>query len=456
MKKIGRKAGVSLAVRTDRTMKQTSSFFLISLVILGLLVGWAPDLASATLADDIAAKNRQIEELQRQIAEYQAQIDQNRTKSRTLQTEISKLNAEINQVTLEIKSLGYSIDQTSLEIRDTIEKIIEAEEKLSKHKEALGQFIRLAYETDQKTLTEILLNNGTLSDFFNNLNNLKTTQDNLRLTIESIQELRVALDEQREQLEGRKTDLERLKSLQEVEKRALDGTKSQKNRILRDTQGEESKFQELVRKSQLDINRIRDQIYYLEKNGVTAEDAVKYGELAARRAGIRPAFLIAILEIESGLGRNVGTGNWMDDMYKCYLRLGKPSRAEAEKAAFLKIVESLGLDPASVKVSREPNYGCGGAMGPAQFIPTTWLAYANRVMQVTGRSTANPWNIEDAFTASALKLAAGGATSKDRYGEDRAARAYIGGSPTCKSSACNSYSAAVLRKAAQIEPNLNP
>lgn len=438
-------------------MKRIPSKILLKLVIfLAIAIMGQPGIVSANLADEIATKNKQIEDLQRQIADYQSQIDQNRSKARTLQTEISKLNAEIGQVTLEIKSLGYSIDQTSLQIRDTIEKITDAEDKMQKHKEALGQFIRLAYETDQKTLTEILLNDGTLSDFFNNLNNLKTTQDNLRITIDNIQHLKVALDEQKEELEGRKTDLEKLKSLQEVEKRSLDGAKGQKNKILKDTQGQESKFQELVKKSQLDINRIKDQIFYLEKNGVTAEDAVKYGELAARRAGIRPAFLIAILEIESGLGRNVGTGNWMDDMYKCYLRLGKPSRAEAEKAAFLKIVESLGLDPASVKVSREPNYGCGGAMGPAQFIPTTWLAYVERVKAVTGRSTANPWNIEDAFTASALKLAAGGATSKDRYGEDRAARAYIGGSPTCKSSACNSYSAAVLRKAAQIEPNLNP
>jgi membrane-bound lytic murein transglycosylase B/uncharacterized protein YoxC len=425
-------------------------------LIAGLFVLFQPQAAFASIADDIAAKNKQIEELQRQIAAYQAQIDQNHDKARTLESEINKLNAVINQVTLEIKSLGFSIDQASLQIRDTVDKIGEAETKLQKHKEALGEYLRITYETDQKSLTEILLDHGTLSDFFNNLNSLKSTQDHLRVAIDDIQDLKTTLDSKKDELEDRKTDLEKLRSLQEIEKRALDGNKSQKNKILKDTKGEESKFQELVKKSQLDINRIRDQVYYLERNGVTAEDAVKYGELAARRAGIRPAFLIAILEIESGLGRNVGTGNWMDDMVNCYLRLGKPSRAQAEKDAFLKIVEMLGLDPASVKVSREPNYGCGGAMGPAQFIPTTWLSYIDRVTQVTGRATANPWNIEDAFTASALKLAAGGATSKDRAGEDGAARAYIGGSRSCKSAACNSYSAAVLRKAAQIEPNLNP
>ena len=93
-------------------------------------------------------------------------------------------------------------------------------------------------------------------------------------------------------------------------------------------------------------------------------------------------------------------------------------------------------------------------MGPAQFIPSTWLGYASGVTQLTGHSPANPWNIEDAFTASAIKLANAGATSKDRAGESGAARAYIGGSRTCSSSICNYYSSAVLQKAAQIEQDL--
>jgi len=150
----------------------------------------------------------------------------------------------------------------------------------------------------------------------------------------------------------------------------------------------------------------------------------------------------------------VGTGNWLADMYQCYVRLGKPSRAEAEKAAFFQIVAKLGLDPNTVKVSREPNYGCGGALGPAQFLPTTWLGYEDEVSRLTGHNPANPWNIEDAFMASALKLAKSGATSKDKTGETRAAKAYISGKSSCTSSICNYYANAVLRKAAEIEKNL--
>src|SRR3989344_5674756 len=233
---------------------------------------------------------------------------------------------------------------------------------------------------------------------------------------------------------------------------------------IRETKGQESKFQELIKQSQKDIEKIREQLTFLHQHGITAEDAVRYAQLAAIRAGIRPAFLLAILEIESRLGQNVGTGNWKDDMYECYIRLGTKyypnkrsyylQRAETEKNAFFVIIGKLGLSPDSVKVSREPNYGCGGAMGPAQFIPSTWLSYEEEVARLTGNNPPNPWSIEDAFTASAIKLARGGANTKTRAGENSAARAYIGGSTRCSSSICNYYANTVLRKADEIEKNL--
>ncbi|KKT81899.1 MAG: hypothetical protein A3B99_00050 [Candidatus Yanofskybacteria bacterium RIFCSPHIGHO2_02_FULL_44_12b] len=428
--------------------------FIAAIVLWVFFVFFCTASAATSTQEEIAEKQRQIEEIQKQIEAYQLQVDTTRSKSRTLENEIGGLNAKISQLTLEIRGLELSINKTSLEINDTEAKIGDASTKIGKHKNALAQFIKILHEADQKTLTEVLLNNPTLSNFFNNLNSIQVTQNNLGNTIQNIKTLKISLEEYQADLEDKKSDLERLKRVEDIEKSNLNKNKSDKNKLLKDTKGQESKFQELIKKSQKDIEAIRSQVTYLQQYGVTAEDAVKYGQLAAIATSIRPAFLIAILEIESGLGRNVGTGNWLNDMYECYRRLGKLSRAEAEKKAFFQIVEQLGLDPNSVKVSREPNYGCGGALGPAQFLPSTWLGYAERVARLTGNNPPNPWNIEDAFMAAAIKLADGGATSKDKTGETRAAKAYISGRPTCTSSICNYYSNAVLRKASEIEKNL--
>ncbi len=419
----------------------------------------------ADLSSEITARTQQIEELQRQVDEYQRQIDATHSISSNLQEEINKLNAKIGQLNSQIKSLEISIDRAGLEIQDVEAKTQAAQKELDGHVAALGQYMRITNDNDQKTLTEVILKNGTLSEFFNELNSVQRTQESLRVTIQSINQLKDDLGEKQDDLENRKSDLEKLRGIQEIERRSLDGDKSVKNNVLKETKGQESRYQELVKKSTLDINRLKEQIYYLQQNGISAEDAVKYAQLAAIRVGIRPAFLLALLEVESRLGQNVGTGTWQNDMYDCYYRLSKIAktadrrqyyinRAEAEKSAFFEVINGLGLNADTVKVSREPNYGCGGAMGPAQFIPTTWLGYAARVTELTGHNPPNPWNVEDAFTASAIKLAQAGATSKTRDGEIGAAKAYVGGSRTCSSAICRSYSAAVLRKAAEIEQDL--
>jgi len=429
-------------------VKKTIIFLIISASI------WPVFSIGASIQEEIEARNKQIEEIQRQIDAYQRQIEENSAKARTLTLEIDRLNAQINKAQLEIRSLGIAIDQTNLEIQEAQHGIEVATDKLKLHKEALAKYVRILYELDKENLTRVLLSNGKLSDFFNNLKSLGDIQDSLQTAIVNIKDLKADLEQKKADLEDKKSELEQLKGLQQFQKRNLELAKNEKSAILKETKGQEAKFQQLVKQSQQDIARIRDQIYYLMQNGVTVEDAIKFGQLAAIRVGIRPAFLIAILEIESGLGKNVGTGNWLEDMYQCYLELGKPSRAEAEKAAFFEIVGKLGLDPNSVKVSREPNYGCGGALGPAQFLPTTWLAYEDRVAQLTGHRPPNPWNIEDAFMASAIKLAAAGATAKTKTAEIAAAKAYLSGKPNCSSRICNYYANAVLDKAAIIEQNL--
>ena len=412
--------------------------------------------ANASTQEEITERQKQIEEIQRQIEEYQSQVEGSRTQSRTLENEIKKLNAQINQLGLEIKSLQLSINNTNFEIEDTQDQISDAESKIQSHKDALVQYIKIAYENDQRTLTEILLKHENLSDFFNEINNLQITQDNLQITINEIKGLKVDLEAQNDKLESKRTELERLKKLEEIEKSSLDKNKGNKNQLLKDTKGQEAKFQQLIQVSQKNLEQIRQQITYLEQNGVTAEEAVKFGQLAAIRAGIRPAYLIAVLETESGLGRNVGKCNRVDDPPEKGWRSIMHVR---DHEPFLSITSQLGLNPNSTAVScpqfvNGRRYGWGGAMGPAQFIPSTWVAYAAEVSQLTNHNPANPWSIEDAFMAVAVKLARGGATGQNRTSEVAASKAYYSGNSRCSTAPCNSYANSVQRKAAEIEQNL--
>ena len=77
-----------------------------------------------------------------------------------------------------------------------------------------------------------------------------------------------------------------------------------------------------------------------------------------------------------------------------------------QKAVFLALMATLGLDPAKTPVSCPitSDGAYGGAMGPAQFMPTTWDLYKDVVSQITGNRPSSPFNNADAFTATALYL----------------------------------------------------
>ncbi|OGN08716.1 MAG: hypothetical protein A3J46_06620 [Candidatus Yanofskybacteria bacterium RIFCSPHIGHO2_02_FULL_41_11] len=438
-------------------MQNAKQIQLIAIIVL-IFSLFAFHFTSASVQDEIADRQRQIEEIQRQIEKYQAEIGTNQSKARTLENEIAKLNAQVKEIALAIRSLELSINQTSAEINLTESQISDAETKIAKQKEALAEYIQIAYENDQETLTEIIFKNDDLSDFFSNLNSLRVNQENLKVSIQNIRTLKTELENKQNQLEDKRSEFEKLKNLEVLEKISLDQNKNSVSKLLKDTKGQESKFQELVSRSKKDIEALKNQIGYLIQNGVSAEEAVKYGHLAAIGAGIRPAFLLAELEQESALGSNVG---------KCYITdktsgatrkitngqiFSKGIHPTRDLPLFLNITAELGKDPFQTPISCGSSWG--GAMGIAQFIPSTWMGYRDIISRITGHSLPNPWNIEDGITAAAAKLSKDGASSQTRAGEIAASKRYYCGNAASRNAGCINYASSVQRLAAEIAKNL--
>ena len=405
----------------------------------------------------------QIAAIENEITGLDKELVQIRGRKESLKNEIAKLDNEIKRSELTIKGLNLSVRQTENNIALRVESIKEAQIKTDKQKKSLSEYLRTVYKRDDLSLVEILLVKKDLGEFFQEVSTFEDLQTKMNQSFDDLAVLKVELQKEKEELEEKREELLSLRALAQIQKQNVESKKGEKNKILKLTQGAEENYQKVINAKKKDIAAIRSQIYYLERTGVSAEDAVKYADLAAKRTGIRTAFLLGLLEVETGrryeegvitAGSHTGSGNWRTDLYECYLRLGKPSSAEKQKNAFFKITRELGYNPDSMPVSKKPNYGCGGAMGPAQFLPSTWLLFDDKVSSLTGHNPPDPWKVEDAFTAAALYLADAGATAKTQKTELRAAKAYISGSPNCTKYICNFYSREVLRIAALIEPNL--
>jgi len=96
------------------------------------------------------------------------------------------------------------------------------------------------------------------------------------------------------------------------------------------------------------------------------------------------------------------------------------------------------------------SFGWGGAMGPAQFIPSTWMLYRDRIKEITG-TPADPWNIRDAFLAAGLYLSDYGAARQTRTAEWKAAMIYFSGTTNKK---YRFYGDSVMRIASQYEKDI--
>lgn len=338
---------------------------------------------------------KQLSELESQIDQYQGTIDQYRSEGKNLEGEIAQLNAKVSKLNLQIKAITITLKNLDSEIEVNQGNISLTQSEINKNKTVLTRALQSIYENGNLSMTEILLTNPSLAVFFDNINNLMGIQESLRGTLERTMELRDNLVDAKEQLAIKKSDVAALRSYQLSQKITIDQTKKEKNSVLQVTKGQESKYQDLLKKTQKTAAQIRSRLFELLGGGeLTFDEAYKFAKFASDAVGVRPALILAVLDRESALGQNVGRCTYQKAMH--------PTR---DIPVFLALLGTLGINPDSIMVSCANQDGVyGGAMGPAQFIPSTWEIYKNKVASITGSNPASPWRNGDAFVATGLYL----------------------------------------------------
>jgi peptidoglycan hydrolase CwlO-like protein len=381
-------------------VKKIAQYAITAGVVISFFTGFvqAPQLSLVNAQEGAALKQQEREELEKQLKEYEQQIeetqrtiDEYRKKGNSLKGEISSLNAQIQKLNLQIKTVNLNLSKLNQDISETQSQINRTENKIDQHRDAIGESLQTIYESSNENLLTILLSNSEFSDFFGKLNDLQLVQENLRVSLQNITKLRQELLDQKEELSLEKQDAENLRAIQDSQKKGIQSTQSQKNSLLKVTQGKESEYQKLLAQKQAEASKIRTRLFELLGGGsLSFEQALNYARIAERATGVRAAFILGILDRESRFGANTG---------KCIYNAinassGKTNMNPKEIPVFEEITRELGIDPTSqfAKISCPNADGTyGGAMGPAQFIPSTWKAYKSRIASLTGHNPPNPW-----------------------------------------------------------------
>ena len=398
----------------------------------------------STSAAERVVLEKQLKEIEAQIDAYQATIDTYQKKGKTLNGEIGRMNAETKKLNLEIKAITLSLTKLDKEIKKNQGDIQVTTEKLQSNTQLLEAALQSLHEEEGMNLVEILIINPTLSTFFNNIDNLTALQGSLKDALKKTIATRDELIDLKQSLAEKKTDTASLKAARAAQTKSIAEQKKEKDALLKETKGQEGQYQVLLKESQKTAAQIRNRIFEFAGGGaLTFEKAYQIAKSAAGMVGIRPALLLAVLDGESALGKNVGRCTYQKSMH--------PTR---DIPIFLELTAQLGMNPDTTLVSCANSDGAyGGAMGVSQFIPATWKGFVSRIQSLTGNNPPSPWRHADAFVATALYMKdAGAGTEVDATAYRRAAARYYAGGRW--QNYLWTYGERVVKKAAQFENDI--
>lgn len=401
-----------------------------------------------------------LEDCQNYFETKKAQVEkeaaQTAKEKNTLKNQVSGLDKKIKDLNYQINQSGLAIKNLNFQIGDTNNSIDNTSQEIEERKEKIAFVLQAVYEEDRKSYLEIILANDTLSDFYDNLVYLENLSTKNYDFLMQIKEMKEYLQIQKSSLEEQTEDLKNTVAVREMQKAQNAQAKKTQEYYLGLT---EAQYKQQL-KEQEDLAKkaaaIRARIFELAgvSNAPTFGEAYQIAKYVEGITGVRAAFLLGILNQESSIGKNVG---------QCYVTnftngqgsrtsgqiLNKVMHPTRDIPPFLQICKDVGRDPSKTLVSCPIASvgGYGGAMGPAQFIPSTW-AYIKPQVQAVTKKAPDPWNIQDAFLASGLYLKSLGAKNN----EFTAAMKYFSGATWTKNE--EFYGRSVLNMAAGFQKDI--
>lgn len=372
---------------------------------------------------------QELETVERQILKQQVLVEDKQLERQSLERDLDLLDAQIEKARLGIQARAVAIEQLSDQITDKSAVVDELTDRLYRQRQSLGQLLRKTQEIDDFTLIEVMLGNKRFSEFFEDIESFQSIKSSLNESVDILKEIRTDTEDQIDSLEEKQLSEAEMKLLQEREKGEIEVRETEKEEILEVTKGEEAAYQSLLESQQKTAAQLRAALFELSGGGaaIPFPEAVSLAQFASTKTGVPAALILAILEQESNYGSNLGTCVYNDIVH------GRDvMHPDRDQPVFVAVADILGFDPRSQQVScpwirQGERVGWGGAMGPSQFIPSTWAIYggiknygsgweydksADVIRQLTGKTSAsNPFNNQDAFMATALLMRDNGAGS---------------------------------------------
>jgi predicted nucleic acid-binding Zn-ribbon protein len=391
----------------------------IHIIIFGILVVAAGFFCDDQSFVDAETSDEMTEEEKKELEEKEEEYEEKKEK---YEEKLEKVQNEKSQLQNNLNSVNYSLNTTRRTIDDVLSDIKEKESDIDRHnaqiislegqitlyQRSLAEMMRRVYYTQHtRSLSSVVENDGTRR-FMERSNDLGDVRQKVVTVVHQI-------DDAKELQKQKKKELEQLKEEKET---LLQEHKKKEATLLSQSaavQTEIFKVDTTLAELNAKLSAVESKLSALLGDSFSTDDIVEAAKFASKKTDVRKSFLLGMLVVETDLGRFTGGCTYKES------KMG-----DKNEDIFKRICKDLDYNYKKVKVSCPLSYGIGGAMGVAQFMPTTWAGYESKIEKYTGHSPADPWSLTDGVMAMAIKLANDGATSEK--GEYNAARRYYCGS----------------------------
>ena len=203
------------------------------------------------LQEDVAVKEQekqklreQLQALEQELQKIQEEVNAHKQEADGYDRDISILKAEIRGIEIKIERNQLVINQTDFAIEQNEETVVFLEEKADKQKELLGKIILSIYKLDDVSSVEIILTSNTISEFFNDINHIKTLQESMKDTLEKVNVIKSDIEKEQVALESRINGQLKLIQVQELEQAQIEQKAQEVKVLLQSSRSKEYAFRE--------------------------------------------------------------------------------------------------------------------------------------------------------------------------------------------------------------------
>jgi len=190
--------------------------------------------------------SKKIKELEEKAEIYQQIIEIKQKQEDTLDNQITLIEAEINKLESEAELKKKEIDELNSQISQLETRVDETEVSIELQKKILADLLQAYYENKDQDVVVAFLSDKNLTSFMAKDDRLVQVEDKTKEILKNIKALKENLEGEKKKIEDNKKELTDFFYQLEEKTSELKDKKDQKEVLISQTQGEQSKYEKLL------------------------------------------------------------------------------------------------------------------------------------------------------------------------------------------------------------------